>query len=177
MTKLKSLDSAIKQAKAEERLLKEMGTLNKDADWLMVAAMEKIEEEIKSDNWRPCPYGIEPKPLIKLEPEPVKVTVSTGKGIDDFVDKHCYRVRLEVDGKHAMTNFLSCDPIQTSCKRLCGSRDDLRKIGWEMYYQNNPDKRPAKKASWLRALWEVFKWLLLFLGAYQLIISLIKHAG
>ena len=56
----KTLDNAISHARAEEDILKMLGTINKDATWQLRVAVEDIAKEMEKNNWQPCIYGVRP---------------------------------------------------------------------------------------------------------------------
>lgn len=179
MSRPSKTDELHSEIKKFENALVTGGQIVEGKRWLPAKLMDEVVKQMHDENWQACPYGTKPAPLIKPEPEPVKIVTSTGT--QEFgeakVKKVCFTLELFVQGESQYCHHLPVDPAYDLVSRLTRGRKEMEAAGLEMYYQNNPDKRPAKKASWFKVLCQSIKWALVSYGATQLVINLIRHAG
>jgi hypothetical protein len=179
MASPKKFDEAHEEIKKFEEALELGGQIEKGKKWLPARLMEEAEKELKDSNWKPCAYGTRPAPPPKPKAEPVEIVVEVGKHefMDHMGEKPCLDQKLYVDGKSVMVRHVPLNPASEMKKRYKSGIDFLEQIGWEIYYQNNPDKLPEKKASWAKAIWTSVKWAFGTYGVAQLAMTIIKAVG
>lgn len=125
MSKLESLGDAVRLARREEQVLKQSGILKANKKWALRRAIEDIKNEVDRDNWRPCPYGIEPSTLAKIRPEPVEVKTSYGQGVDSAY----LRLSLFVDGRLKIVERVDSQPLYDLPNRYYKAHKHLMRLG------------------------------------------------